>query len=303
METVACNLCGSAEASELFSSTLPASDESRSEGAFRCTASGYGSHFRIVQCRQCGLAYASPRYDRAKLLERYRSVKDPLYLEESEGRRLTFRNHLAALERWTGSGAGRPLLDVGAYTGVFVDVARQAGWQAEGLEPSSWAVDHARACGLPMIEGTLESAHLPNAAYAVLTMWDVIEHLGDPLHELREAWQVLRPGGYLAVHTMDRGSLFARVMGRRWPWLMEMHLYYFSTHTLRAILKEAGFEVLAVQPQGRYLRLGYLATRVKPYSRLAAAALDRVAKVLRLRELAVPVNFGDLITAYARKPS
>ena len=175
--------------------------------------------------------------------------------------------------------------------------------QAEGLEPSSWAVDHARACGLPMIEGTLESAHLPNAAYAVLTMWDVIEHLGDPLHELREAWQVLRPGGYLAVHTMDRGSLFARVMGRRWPWLMEMHLYYFSTHTLRAILKEAGFEVLAVQPQGRYLRLGYLATRVKPYSRLAAAALDRVAKVLRLRELAVPVNFGDLITAYARKPS
>jgi hypothetical protein len=45
------------------------------------------------------------------------------------------------------------------------------------------------------------------------------------------------------MFVMDIDSLFSRVMGPKWPWLMEMHIYYFSQRTLAAMLRKAGFQV------------------------------------------------------------
>jgi SAM-dependent methyltransferase len=152
-----------------------------------------------------------------------------------------------------------------------------------------------------MIEGTLTSPELAEAAFDVVTMWDVIEHVADPFGEMQQAYRLLKPGGLLVVHTMDIDSLFAQLMGDRWPWLMEMHIYYFSQHTLRGMLEKAGFTVIGSAAQGRYLRLGYFATRIGGFSRLLGRALGGMFRALHVREVPVPLNFGDLFTAYAFK--
>jgi hypothetical protein len=90
-------------------------------------------------------------------------------------------------------------------------------------------------------------------------------------------------------------------MGPRWPWLMEMHLYYFSRRTLCAMLEKCGFRVLSDQPQGRYLRLGYLTNRVGALVPFVGRPVEFLVTKLGLRGLAVPVNLGDLFTAYAVK--
>ena len=79
---------------------------------------------------------------------------------------------------------------------------------------------------------------------------------------LEKAYDLLKPGGFVAVHTMDIDSLAAKVMGRRWPWLMDMHIHYFSKRTLAEMLEAVGFEVVWIGAEGRYLSLGYLATRI-----------------------------------------
>jgi SAM-dependent methyltransferase len=169
------------------------------------------------------------------------------------------------------------------------------------VEPSRWAVEQAREHGLRMIEGTLATSELPEGSWDVVTMWDVIEHVADPLGEMQQAQRLLKPGGLLVVHTMDIDSLFARVMGGRWPWLMEMHIYYFSRRTLKAMLEQAGLTVIRVEPQGRYLRLGYFATRIGGFSPSLGRLLGRVFRLLHLSDVPVPLNFGDLVTAYAIK--
>ena len=302
MLTVPCNLCGSSERRQIFPSTLDEADANPG-AAFLCTHPGYGRHFAIVQCRQCGLVYANPRFDDDEILQHYGAAQDPLYLEERRGRELTFQRHLAPLLNVYGHwpAASERLLDVGCYIGVFVEVAGEAGWNAMGIEPSSWGTAEARKRGLNVIQGTLANSGLAADSFDVVTMWDVIEHVTDPMEVLRQAHNVLRSDGLLVLHTMDIGSPFARLMGRRWPWLMEMHLYYFDRKTLRAMLEKAGFRLVRAEAQGRYLRLGYLVTRVRPYSRMAAGVLNWLIERLGWRETAVPINMGDLFTAYAQK--
>jgi len=300
MEHVRCNLCGADDAVVRYPCTIN-QGESGDWRAFRCTHSGYGRHHAIVQCQQCGLVYTDPRPDGHDIIETYRAVEDPLYIEEREGRVLTFEHHLKPLERLTGPPKGRPLLDVGCYIGVFVEIAARHGWNAWGVEPSRWAVEQAQARGLRVVQGTLETADLPEAYFDVVTMWDVIEHVTDPLGTLQQAYRLLKPDGLVVVHTIDIDSLFARLVGARWPWLMEMHIYYFSRRTLRTMLEKCEFQVLSDRPQGRYLRLGYLMNRVGALVPLVGRPAEWMVTQLGLRGLAVPVNLGDLFTAYARR--
>lgn len=300
MISVSCNLCGRDEWELRFPATMRAANN-LDVSAFRCTNPGYGSHPQIVQCCHCGYVYANPRWEAAELVGAYAAVEDETYLEQRAGRELTFRKHLQRLEKVTGPANGRQLLDVGAYIGVFVETALAAGWEAVGVEPSRWAARVAQEQGLPVIEGTQDAPELQGRVFDVVTMWDVIEHVDDPAAELAKAYRLLKPGGFVAVHTMDIDSLVARVMGRRWPWLMDMHIHYFSKRTLAQMLEQAGFEVIWIGPQGRFLSLGYLATRVGGLNGWLGRLFGAVFRGLRVDGAAVPVNFGDLITVYGIK--
>lgn len=280
---------------------MPGGSGSDQWTAYRCTHSGYGVHPPIVECRNCGLVYTNPRQNGSEIVETYEAVEDPLYLEERQGRVLTFERHLRPLERMTGPPDHRKLLDVGAYTGVFVEIAAQHGWDAWGIEPSRWAVEQAQESGLNVVQGTTATAGFSDEAFDVVTMWDVIEHVPDPLGELRNAHRLLKPGGLLVVHTIDIGSLFARLMGKRWPWLMEMHIYYFDRQTMQGMLEEAGFGVEQIRAQGRVLRMGYLVSRVAALFPSLGHPMERLVTRLGLRSAPISVNLGDLFTAYARK--
>jgi len=300
MIQVNCNLCGRDNFTVRFPNTMAAPE--LTVDLYRCTSASYGSHAQIVQCNHCGYIYANPRWPSELLIQAYSAVEDEVYEREREGRELTFQKHLKEVEKAWGQEKRGRMLDVGAYIGVFVEVARQRGWDAWGLEPSAWATKAARQRGLPMIEGTLDSPELQNQYFDVITLWDVIEHVDDPQGELRKAYQRLNPGGMVVVHTMDIDSWMAKLMGARWPWFMDMHIHYFSQKTMRQMLQQIGYQVIWSGAQGRYLRLGYVASRVEGLSPFLGRLFRRFVYGLKLDKIAVPLNFGDLFTAYAIKP-
>jgi len=292
-------LCGAGSGRLRFPNTLPADEPSGSASNFRCTHSGYGIHRQIFECAGCGLL-SSDGPTEENLLAAYSEVEDALYLQEEQGRLATFHRRLKRLEK-----QHRPpgrLLDVGAYTGALVAVAQERGWRAAGVEPSRWAVAQARARGLEVFQGTLESSGLADESFDVVTMWDVIEHVFNPLLLLRSAARVLKPGGIVVVHTMDAGSLAARLMRSRWPWLMEMHLHYFTRRTLARALEQSGFAILEIFAEARLISAGYLASRVGALcgDRLGQR-LVRVIDSLGLGRRQILINAGDLMTAYAVK--
>jgi 2-polyprenyl-3-methyl-5-hydroxy-6-metoxy-1,4-benzoquinol methylase len=302
MIEVNCNLCGRDDWKIRYPATTKEIDEPDVR-AYRCTSPQYGSHAQIVQCNHCDLVYANPQWPPDELFSLYTAVEDETYVQEREGRELTFGKHLTALENFTGPADGRSLLDVGAYIGVFVEIARARGWLAEGVEPSAWAVSIAQERNLPIYQGTQYEMAIRNRKFDVITMWDVIEHVTDPANELRQAYQLLSPGGWLAIHTMDIDSLASRILGSRWPWLMDMHLYYFNRKTLIQMLQNCGFEIEWAGVQGRYLSLGYISSRLAGFNRHLGAVALKFFNSLGLSHIAIPINLGDLFTVYARKPN
>jgi SAM-dependent methyltransferase len=264
--------------------------------AWRCTSFGHRSHPPIWACQECGLLFQWPRPSGAELRRAYEGVVDPLYMAERENRIRTFRKVVRAL----GPAAGRGLLDVGAYCGYFLEVAREAGYRAEGLELSRWAADHARASGFVVHGEPLRERARSGERYDVLTMWDVLEHLPDPREEVEAARRLLRPGGQLHLSTIDTGSLVARLLGARWPWLMDMHLVYFDRSTLTALLEESGFRVRRIGLYSHTVSAGYLLRKVGasfPALRPLASALSRVVPAA----WPIPVNLGDNMLVSAER--
>jgi dolichol-phosphate mannosyltransferase len=293
---VPCNLCQSEHSRILYPGDA-AHRFTVSGQTFRCTSEQHGDFTNIVECESCGLLYEDPREPEQDIEAQYQQVEDPTYEREKEGRFRTFSGTLERLEAHTRPGK---LLDVGCYMGLFLDVARARGWETHGVEPSAWAALRAREKGHQIINAPLRKAALPAESFDMVTLWDVIEHLHDPLGQLREMYRLLKPGGIFALSTMDAGCLFAKLAGRHWPWFMRMHLYYFTRGTLTRMLQAAGFEVLAVETHKRIVSLRYLLEK-------GAALLGPLAPLGKIigrpfGSVFVTVDLGDIINVYSRRP-
>jgi len=214
----------------------------------------------------------------------------------------TAQRRLDTLERYAGE-RGR-LLDVGCALGFFADTARQRGWQAEGIDISQHAVDYAREhLGLPARKGVLAEAGYEPESFDAITMFDVIEHVLDPVAELRLVRRLLKPGGVVMLSTPDIGSIVARITGPRWMGykLAEEHLYYFNRKTITLALDHAGFDVLEVKPIGKDVSLDFFAKRLRLYAPPIAAALGWAVNKARLGRASVYANPRDILGVVARR--
>ena len=163
-----------------------------------------------------------------------------------------------------------------------------------------------RRCAQPgphVHEGLLAENNLLRESFEVITVWDAIEHFGDPRAEVDHLAHLLKPGGLLALSTMDVESGFARLLGPRWPWFMRMHLYYFSPDTLRALLAQCHLEVARVRRHRRIVSARYLLEKAATQFPHVGGALAVVARLPLLGRLHLRVNFGDIINVYAVKPA
>jgi SAM-dependent methyltransferase len=216
--------------------------------------------FEMVRCTACGCLYVGQdpvgiNFDQLYGQDYYTGGHDTVfedYLGQQAARRAHARRKLMLLRHLPPRIARRGrLLDVGCAAGFFLAEA-QAFYDVQGVELSSWSSAWAREhLQLPVFTGTLQQAALPAAHFDVITLWDVIEHVPDPVPLLAEAARVLKPGGRLVLTTGDWGSRYAQQQGPNWhlmtpPW----HLTMFSRATLVDAARRAGLRVVAFRSEG-----------------------------------------------------
>jgi 2-polyprenyl-3-methyl-5-hydroxy-6-metoxy-1,4-benzoquinol methylase len=296
-ESVACDLCSGTDLRVVYDSTLSAEDLEHS--LEQHTYSGWtNAAGRIVQCRGCRLRFVSPRERASGIWQTYRQIVDPLYLQNLDARRVSFARGLRQLQRLRRP-PGR-LLDVGCSVGVFLELGRDAGWDAEGVEASEWSAAQARSRGLAVHNELFEQAPLPSAAYDVICFWDVLEHVPSPRAVLRKAHDLLRPGGLLLVSTPNVRSLSALALGRRWWFIERDHIYYYTPGTLAEHLRRCGFMPRARHPVLRTYPTRYLMHKLGAYLPRVSGLAGRWVERLHLGDVPVAIPAGQ-ITVLAEK--
>lgn len=293
LESVPCNLCGADDFEIVYP---PRYSEARPDEILKTFRSSGDEVLldQLVRCKKCGLQYLNPRLKADVVLEGYGAGSDETFISQAAGRERTFAKSLKFIEQFHPQ-RGR-LLDVGTAGGSFLAVAKRSGWDVAGCEPNRWLCEWGnKHYGLNIVPGTIFDMKLPEAAFDVVTLWDVLEHTPVPKAVLKECARVLKPAGLLVVNYPDIHSSIARLMGRRWVFLLSVHLYYFTSETLKAMLNQVGFRQIARRTHWQTLELGYILFRMEAYLGGLARLLGRIVKALRLSRLQIPYWMGQML--------
>ena len=272
--------------------------------------------YEVRRCQRCTFVWVSPRYDNDGLAEVYDdgywqsdSPKTRGYANYAEERELylrTFRHRMKLVRRFMPTDRPARVLDVGCAAGFFLTVMREQGHDVYGVEPSVISATAVETLGADRVHaGLLEDVVAGKAEFAgpfdLVTMWDVIEHVPEPVQLLTEARSLLRPDGHLVLETQNVDSRFAKLLGPKWHHFKhEEHIYHFNRSTLQRTLHQAGFETLHTSPSygGKFVSLEFVAERAGRVHPLLGRLLGLMMRPFG--RAAVYVNLRDELIAGAR---
>jgi SAM-dependent methyltransferase len=257
------------------------------------------SHGRILKCCDCGLAFRSHRPSPEELALLYRSASDQVYEAELLNRRRTAARHRQVVQRYRPE-AGR-ILDVGCASGIFLKSMAEAGWKVFGVEPSSLQFDRARKLlgqHVQLSQCTLQEAKMPQVD--VVTLWDVLEHVENPVGFMQLCASHLDSGGLLVLNVPRIDSPTARILGGRWPLLLAEHLNYFTKQSLARCGEQAGLSLTHAGSRPVSFSLGYIAYRLQQHGIPGASFAERTLSKVGLSRAAVPVRIGEMLAVMRR---
>lgn len=156
---------------------------------------------------------------------------------------------------------GGKLLDVGCAYGYAVELAIEHGFDAYGFDASAHAVEEAKSLvGSKRIHlGLISDVSYDPKSFDVISLFDVFEHLADPIGDITRLTKYLADDGVMMIATGDVKSMAAKIFGRRWTFFIPpQHLFFFDRMTMTIALKKAGLRPKKWYRIGKWLSLGYV---------------------------------------------
>lgn len=180
------------------------------------------------------------------------------------------------------------ILDVGCGWGNFLQLLKKNRLSYLGIDLSQQAVDICREKGLNCQKADLiDLGKIKGQKYSVITFFQVIEHLKNPLDYLRAAKKLLKKNGVLLMTTPNNNSPLRILFGSKWPvYNTPSHYYFYSKKSLGRLLKMAGFNKFEIRiDPPRYFSLNYVLQKI----------FKKRFSVLKFFDLPIPTDpWGDL---------
>jgi len=216
-------------------------------------------HYQLLECQNCGSVFSSPILPYTKIASLYQQSKQN-YDKETSFIAESYIHYIKKNpELFQNKGKA---LDIGCGSGFFLRELQKSGYkEVFGVEPSEEAVAKSGDLKPNIFTGFFEKADYADNSFDLITCFQTLDHLIDPLSVLKKILKLLKPGGmaYLIMH--NEKSLQAKVFGEKSPIYDVEHIYLFNKSTLPRVCGKAGFatvkvfDVKNVYPLAYWLRM------------------------------------------------
>lgn len=213
--------------------------------------------FDVYKCKVCGLVQLNLSLNKSQLSNLYENYynfcgsKDELYtkLRRTFLESILYRFWIALdgdICFHSRKGNSR-LLDIGCNEGRGLNIYKKNGFSVEGLEINKRAASVARKRGFRVYTVSLASFR-PEELYDVVVLSHVLEHSTNPKEMLLHISRILKPHGEIWISTPNIKSWQKDIFGRYWiNWHIPFHITFFSSATLKHLLKDVGFKVKKIK--------------------------------------------------------
>jgi 2-polyprenyl-3-methyl-5-hydroxy-6-metoxy-1,4-benzoquinol methylase len=265
---------------------------------------------RIVKCNNCGLMYANPQTDSNFEIEEDTSPRDNLDLEEVTKeldeqylrKQYIHQKDYDEIFTFLKDRDRGNLLEVGSHAGVFLNSARERGWNVTGVEPWGPPREYSKLkFGLNVLSESFETAGLEKNSFDVIVSTHVIEHVYNPKIFVQKAYELLKPKGLLIIETPTYDSFSFRLLKHRERSMRcNGHVFLYTKQSLKMLTESCGFKVLKHTTVGRTLSLDRLfynfgvITNKKKF-------FENISKKLRLEKFVIHINASDMQRIYCEK--
>jgi cyclopropane fatty-acyl-phospholipid synthase-like methyltransferase len=211
------------------------------------------SHWSLYECDQCHVQFWLPLNTQPEFQyeEDVKYFSKQEILEKSNARTIVEDswNKAQFVRDFSLRGSnGKKLLDIGCGTGEFLFVAREMGYDVQGIDFNRHAINLARQkLGLSNVFTTDLYDFLKDKreVYDIVTAFEVIEHVNNPGSFIERAGSALKKGGYLVISTPNRNRYWGRIDPALEPWDFPYnHLLRWDQEALCAFIAEKGFKVI-----------------------------------------------------------
>jgi len=267
--------------------------------------------YPLFRCPACGLIQTDLGKPYSQFLkefytEGYYTGEDGAgaYYDYAKDKPNIVKNMRVILDRIKNVKPHGTLLDVGCAYGYFVELALENGFDAYGFDPSTHAISQASHAIRTRVQCcSVSETRYKKATFDSISMLDIIEHLADPIADLKRLHRVLKEDGIVLISTGDANSQVAKILGRRWTfYIPPQHLFFFNRQTLTDLLEQSGFAPVAFYRIGKWVSLSYVLHLAKTSgeSRIASY-VQTIVETLRLGSIPLYLPMGDNMVVVAKK--
>jgi len=230
LERVDCPLCGSADKEHILDTN------------------GQGC---LGKCNNCNViyAYVRPTEEVTNILYKRYLPSNLTDIETRKSQLITrpkeINDDLDWLECYIDRGK---LLDVGAASGDFLAYARVRGWEVEATELSTLCSKFiADALNIQVSNGNILDIEFEKEKYNAITLRHCIEHLREPVKELKVLHGALDKDGVLFITTPRHAEDIENLKKNH---MLPLHLVNYTKETINFLLKETGFRMVSYESLG-----------------------------------------------------
>lgn len=195
----------------------------------------------IGRCTNCGLLKTFP--SRKNIFDPKQS-KGELYDMREDAFAELFRPIVKAIKKYTPGGS---VLDVGCSTGILLSLFKKEGWSVTGVEPNKKAYQRARSrLGKDVFEGTLKDFQKTHRSKFDCIIYNhVLEHIEDPIEEIKLAQSLLRKDGILVIGVPNTDNVIFFLRKKYWESLLpDQHIWHFNSRYLIKMMEKMDLKVI-----------------------------------------------------------